>query len=127
MVSQTVLTVAGCILVTSFVWADFAWQGASAASVARGGSDLGWEDYAAFVKIEMERRMEISCSPANCAREGACPFVCKGWSSAALAARAADMSLMVLRPTLPQVAYHSKNTRGGNKLTTYRLLIHVST
>jgi hypothetical protein len=79
-VSQIVLTVAGCILVTSFVWADFAWQGAAAASVARGGSDLGWEDYTAYAKIVWERRLETSCSPANCAREGACPFVCKGWS-----------------------------------------------
>jgi len=74
LVSQTVLTIAGCILVTSFFWADLAWQGASALSVARGGSDLGWEDHQALSEI----KMEISCSPANCALEGACPAVCKG-------------------------------------------------
>jgi len=75
LVSQTVLTIAGCILVTSFFWADFAWQGASALSVARGGSDLGWGDHVALFEIEMD----ITCSPTNCALEGACPAVCKSW------------------------------------------------
>ncbi len=73
LVSQTVLTVAGCILVTSFLWADFAWQGLSALSVDHGGSDLGWGDHAALIEIEMEG----ACSPTNCALEGACPAVCK--------------------------------------------------
>lgn len=48
LVSQTVLTIAGCILVTSFFWADLAWQVTSALSVARGGSDLGWGDHRAL-------------------------------------------------------------------------------
>jgi len=78
LVSQTVLTIAGCILVTSFFWTDLAWQGTSALSVARGGSDLGWEDHQALFEI----KMEISCSPANCTLEGSCPAVCKNWHNA---------------------------------------------
>jgi hypothetical protein len=61
-VSQTVLTIAGCILVTSLVWSDFAWQGASALSVARGGSDLGWEDHVALDKIMSEERRGLTTS-----------------------------------------------------------------
>jgi hypothetical protein len=75
LVSQTVLVVVGCILVTAFFWADFAWQGASALSVARGGSDLGWGDHMALFEIDME----TACSPKNCALEGSCPAVCKSW------------------------------------------------
>lgn len=58
LVSRTVLTVAGCILVTAFFWADFAWEGASALSVARGGSDLGWRDHLALEEIEHEMPKE---------------------------------------------------------------------
>jgi hypothetical protein len=55
LVSQAVLTIAGCILLMAFFWADFAWREASSLSVDQAGPDLGWGDHVALK--ERERAM----------------------------------------------------------------------